>query len=242
MPDGQITPGNLTVQDSQLGAHAQITLPSASSALDSSGVPITNPNVNIDIWNCFRNTQDPTCQNPPSFPNFKTDNSVFTSIVFTDASGTPIPNAKIQCGTNGATGASITLPLNIPAPLPDNPNQPWNLKYFDKQAGQFLNAKDCLSPTMDAVGQVTTDRLSVRFDHIAQFSVFLAAQRISLLADANSDGKVDCQDVAVVRAAFGKRQGQAGYDPRADMNGDLVINVQDLAYVTQKLPPGTVCR
>ena len=238
--DGQIMPGKLTVVDSQVGNQAQVTVPSVSSVADPNGAPISDPKVSIDIYNCFVNSLDPTCKNP-SFPNFQTNGSVFTSIVFKDSQGNAIPGAKVQC-TGGLTGASITIPLNIAAPVPDDPTKPWNLKYLDKQTGGFVNAKDCLNPSIDIIGQVGANRLSVTFDHVSQFSVFLAAQRISLPGDLNDDGKVDCADVAIVRAAFGKRPGQPGWDPRADINGDSVISIQDLAAVSQKLPPGAVCR
>jgi hypothetical protein len=60
--------------------------------------------------------------------------------------------------------------------------------------------------------------------------------------DLNADGKVDCLDIAVVKAAFGKRAGQQGYDLRADINDDGVVDVRDLAIVSQKLPAGTRCQ
>jgi trimeric autotransporter adhesin len=52
---------------------------------------------------------------------------------------------------------------------------------------------------------------------------------------------VNCTDVAIVKAAYGKRAGQAGYDARADVNGDKIVNVTDLATVTRALPAGTRC-
>jgi hypothetical protein len=60
--------------------------------------------------------------------------------------------------------------------------------------------------------------------------------------DVNGDGAVDCQDVAIVRASFGKRTGQPAFDPRADVNHDGAVDVRDLAFVMQKLTPATVCR
>lgn len=59
--------------------------------------------------------------------------------------------------------------------------------------------------------------------------------------DLNSDSTVDCSDLAIVRASFGKRSGQFGFDLRADTNGDNIVNVRDLAFVSQKLPAGTKC-
>jgi uncharacterized repeat protein (TIGR01451 family) len=59
--------------------------------------------------------------------------------------------------------------------------------------------------------------------------------------DLNNDDVVDCKDIAIVRAAFGKRTGQAGFDARADVVIDAVIDVRDLAFVSQRLPAGTRC-
>ena len=59
--------------------------------------------------------------------------------------------------------------------------------------------------------------------------------------DLTGDGMVDCADVAVVRASLNKRAGQAGFDPRADVNGDGVVNIRDLNFILQRIPAGTVC-
>jgi hypothetical protein len=37
-----------------------------------------------------------------------------------------------------------------------------------------------------------------------------------------------CSDVAIVKGLFGKRSGQTSFDPRADVNGDGVLDVKDL--------------
>jgi hypothetical protein len=59
--------------------------------------------------------------------------------------------------------------------------------------------------------------------------------------DVNGDAVVTCDDVAVVRAGFGRRRGQPGYNAAADLNNDGIINVVDLGLVTQRLPSGTKC-
>jgi hypothetical protein len=60
--------------------------------------------------------------------------------------------------------------------------------------------------------------------------------------DVTGDGVVDCADVSIVRAAFGRQTGQPGWDARADVDTDGIIDVRDLAFVSQRLPAGTRCR
>jgi hypothetical protein len=64
---------------------------------------------------------------------------------------------------------------------------------------------------------------------------------VKILGDVNGDGKVDCTDLAIVKASFGKKTGQPGFDPRADLNGDGVVNIIDLSIVTKQLPANTTC-
>lgn len=64
---------------------------------------------------------------------------------------------------------------------------------------------------------------------------------IRLSGDVDGSGSVDCTDLAIVRAAMGRSSGQPGFDARADLNGDGVVNVRDLALVTQRLPAGSSC-
>jgi hypothetical protein len=58
----------------------------------------------------------------------------------------------------------------------------------------------------------------------------------------NGDSQVNCSDIAIVKAAFGKTSSQTGYDLRADVNHDGVVNIRDLAVVSQQLAAGTVCQ
>jgi len=55
-----------------------------------------------------------------------------------------------------------------------------------------------------------------------------------LAGDLNGDGRVDCQDVQIVEAAMGTTAGQPGYDPRADVIRDGVVNSADLAFVKER--------
>jgi hypothetical protein len=92
-------------------------------------------------------------------------------------------------------------------------------------AGGHPQVKQTVNVVISSSGQTITQ--SVRYS--------------SLAGDLNGNGEVDCSDVAIVKAAFGKRIGQVGYDPVADVNSDGIVDVRDLAFVSQKLPAGTTC-
>jgi hypothetical protein len=64
----------------------------------------------------------------------------------------------------------------------------------------------------------------------------------SVVGDVNGDGSVNCGDMSLVKSAIGKRLSQIGFDARADVTLDGVIDVRDLAYVSQRLPVGAICR
>lgn len=65
---------------------------------------------------------------------------------------------------------------------------------------------------------------------------------VSLPGDVNGDGVVNCIDVDIVKAAFNTKVGQPGYNKEADVYNTGVVNILDLAYVTQHLPTGTTCQ
>jgi Dockerin type I domain len=62
-----------------------------------------------------------------------------------------------------------------------------------------------------------------------------------VVPDANGDGVVNCLDIAIVKASYGKTSVQPGFDPRADVNGDNVVNALDLYVVSRHLPAGMAC-
>ena len=63
----------------------------------------------------------------------------------------------------------------------------------------------------------------------------------SVPGDVNGDGVVDCLDLALVKASFGKKTGQPGFNANADVNHDGVVNVFDLALVARLVHTGTTC-
>lgn len=52
-----------------------------------------------------------------------------------------------------------------------------------------------------------------------------------LPGDANRDGVVNGADIGVLASPFGKRTGDAGFVPDADVNGDGIIDIYDLVRV-----------
>jgi hypothetical protein len=69
-----------------------------------------------------------------------------------------------------------------------------------------------------------------------------ATTRMAYPEDTNADGVTNCADLYVVKSSFGKRFGQPGFDIRADVVPDMVVDVRDLAFVARKLPAGTKCQ
>ena len=53
--------------------------------------------------------------------------------------------------------------------------------------------------------------------------------------DVDNDGVVTNADVNVIKASYGKRCGNAGFNSAADTNGDCLVNVNDLAFVTRNI-------
>ncbi|MDM5177582.1 M12 family metallo-peptidase [Massilia sp. DJPM01] len=90
---------------------------------------------------------------------------------------------------------------------------------------------------------VTTKAARIKVEAVGNvfFDVSNADVAIRLAGDLNVDGTADCADLAIVKASFGKRTGQAGFDSRADVVVDGVVNARDLAYVAQRLSQGTSC-
>ncbi len=59
---------------------------------------------------------------------------------------------------------------------------------------------------------------------------------MTIPGDVNGDGVVNCTDLALTKASFNKRQGQAGFNAGADFNGDGIVDIKDWTLITQTVP------
>jgi hypothetical protein len=133
-------------------------------------------------------------------------------------------------------GITVTLPLQKEAPA----GTPMILYRVDPISGPVPAERAASCPQL--ISSVNADEFSATFTCVVRFSTLVAFFQTAVPGDVNGDGKADCADIAIVRAAFGKATGDTGYDARADLNRDRVVNVIDLALVSRQLPAGTVCQ
>jgi hypothetical protein len=142
------------------------------------------------------------------------------------------PNFSVQwSGTDATSGVS-----NYTIYVSDNggPFAPWLANVTYTQAyytGSLLHTYGFYSIATDNAGNVENPKTAAEAaTHVPQMP-----------GDVNGDGKINCADIALVKAAFGTRAGHPGFNPSADVNQDGVVNVLDLAIISQKLAPGTKC-
>ncbi len=132
-----------------------------------------------------------------------------------------------------APGATLVLPLLNAM----TPGSPIPLFRMDPSSGTLVPVASVSGGNV--IGSVDSGGLTATFTGIASFSTLVGL--VPRLGDLNGDGKIDCLDLAVIKAAFGKRAGQSGFDPRADVNHDGVVDVRDLSIVSRLVPAGTKC-
>jgi hypothetical protein len=92
---------------------------------------------------------------------------------------------------------------------------------LDKSSSPLVDDKNVLE---GVVSGIPTGRTDSRYD-LNHVRFYVNSPR-SL--DLNGDGKIDCGDLAIVTASLGKKVGDAGFDPRADVNGDGVVDSLDV--------------
>ncbi|QCP14988.1 hypothetical protein FCL38_28900 [Pseudoduganella umbonata] len=141
--------------------------------------------------------------------------TVTWNVANTNAAPVGVDDVKISLSTDGGK----TWPHTLAASTPNDGSASVTLPAVATTAARIK---------VEAIGNVFFDVSNVNF-------------KIDLSGDVNADGVVDCTDLGVIRAAIGTRAGQAGFDARADVVADGVINVRDVTYVARLVPQGTSC-
>jgi hypothetical protein len=103
-----------------------------------------------------------------------------------------------------------------------------------------LGSNGALQPTVTVTGNVGPGSSQTYSVIVNPNSGPATASQI--VGDVNGDGVVNCADLDIVKASFGKKLGQAGFDGRADVNVDGIVNLLDLQIVASHVPAGTVCQ
>lgn len=142
--------------------------------------------------------------------------TVTWSVANTNVAPVNTGNVKISLSTDGGQSFPYVLAANAPNTGSAAVSLP-------------LLASTAARVKVEAVGNVFFDVSNANFT-------------IRLVGDLNGDGAVNCDDLAIVKASMGKRTGQAGFDARADLNRDGVVDLRDVSAENQRLPIGTVCK
>jgi len=141
--------------------------------------------------------------------------TVTWSVAGTNAAPVSTANVRIMLSIDGG----LSYPYTLAAQTPNDGSETVTLPIVATAAARVK---------VEAIGNVFFDVSNASFPMV-------------LLADLNGDGQVNCTDIAIVKAALGKRVGDVGFDPRADVNNDGVIDVRDLAFVTRRVTTGSRC-
>ena len=141
--------------------------------------------------------------------------TVTWAVASTNVAPVSTANVKISLSTDGGN----TFPMVLAA---STPNSGSKAVYLPNVATTLARVK------VEAVGNIFFDVSNANFT-------------IKFVADLNGDNVVNCADLAIVKASMGKRTGQPGFDVRADVTGDGLVDVRDLSYVALRVPAGTVC-
>jgi len=148
--------------------------------------------------------------------------TVTWSVANTNVAPVSAENVKISLSTDGG----LSFPTVLAASVPNNGSASVTLPAVVTNAARIK---------VEAVGNVFFDVSNVDF-------AIQQAVVVPVPGDADGDGVVNCTDYGIVKASLGKRPGQAGYDARADVNKDGVIDARDLQYVSQRLSQGLTCK
>ena len=143
----------------------------------------------------------------------------------------------------GDAATTVNHSLNIFQPVQGS----YALVLMGVAKGPYKLISEGYTQTGASIGAVTISGATAEgFSSSFKIQFASGAQPVLTVAqvfgDLNGDMKVDCSDLSIVKSGFGTSTGQPGFDARADVNFDGVINIRDLAFVSQRLPVGTICR
>jgi len=141
--------------------------------------------------------------------------TVTWSVANTNVAPVSTSNVKISLSKDGG----VTFPIVLAASTPNDGSETFTV------------------PNMNT----TTARIKVEAVGNVFFDVSNADFTIRLVGDLDGDGQVGCSDLAIIKASLGKVVGQPGFDPRADVNGDGIVDIRDLAFVSQRVTVGVRC-
>ncbi len=145
------------------------------------------------------------------------------SVANTNVAPVSVDNVKISLSTDGG----LTFPTVLAASVPNNGSASVTLPTVVTSSARIK---------VEAIGNVFFDVSN------ANFAIQQPVVVTPVPGDADGDGVVGCSDLAIVKASIGKKPGQAGYDARADVNKDGLVDARDLAYVNARLPAGSTCK
>jgi hypothetical protein len=145
------------------------------------------------------------------------------SVANTNVAPVSVDNVKISLSLDGG----LTFPTVLAASVPNNGSATVTLPAVVTSSARIK---------VEAIGNVFFDVSN------ANFAIQQPVVVTPVPGDADGDGVVGCSDLSIVKASVGKKPGQAGYDARADVNKDGVVDARDLAYVNARLPAGSTCK
>ena len=142
--------------------------------------------------------------------------------------------------TASPPGGVYKAPLSVTLTCMD-PQGPGCDKIYYTTDGTTPTPSSQIYSSPIAISSATTLRFFSR--DLSGFSERVKSQTytLALVGDVNGDGRVDCADLAIMKGSFGKKCGQTGFNSWADLNGDCVVDIRDLAAVSRQLPVGTRC-
>jgi hypothetical protein len=180
------------------------------------GSVAANTNIAVDLL-----TQPPAIPAPTGFAR---------ATGFVNVELTPKPTAPFP-----APGVTLTIPLESQLPA----GTILVLYKINPSTGTLVPAVSVTGGPVEGI--VNANGLSATFTGISGFSTVIGLTPPGRPGDLNGDNQVNCEDITLIRNSWNKRQGQRGFDDRADFNRDRVVNLQDLAGVARYLPRRTRC-